>query len=347
MENPVIPSECLEGLSIENGWKVIEKITKNPNGTGGYFSAGYKVIKESKTAFLKAFDFHRALQTADPLNELKSQLDCYLFEKELLDLCKSKHMHKVVLPIDSGKVDVPGFAPLIGTVYYIIFELAEGDIRTVYNIKNNNFEFIFTSLHNIAVGIKELHTNGIAHQDIKPSNALVFQNEIKISDIGRASCKTKPFKYDNMISAGDCHYIAPEQNYYTRSDTSFEAKYAADMYAFGSLFYFYLFNISLSSIFQNEFTNKGIILSMYLKDDLELWNRVFADILIQTENELKTRIKKENVLIIIKMIKELCNPDPKKRGHSKNVATGIQQYSLERFISQLDILSKKAKYNTL
>ena len=342
-----IPSECLLGLPLKNGWTVIEKISKSQTGTGGYFSTGYKVKKENQIAFLKAFNFFKALQSDDTLKELQKQLDCFIFERELLELCKGRHMHKVVLPIDSGDVIVPGFSKLINQVYYIIFELADGDIRTVYSIKNFDFAFIFFSLHNIAVGIQELHTNGIAHRDIKPSNALVFAKNIKISDIGRASSKDIPFIYDDWLVAGDPHYIAPEQNYCNYPYTTFEAKCASDMYAFGSLFFFYLFQLPLSSIFQNHFKEEKITLSSHLEDDLEIWNRIFGDILLETEKVLSQKMKKENVLIIIQMIRQLCYPDPKKRGHIKNVTKSIQQYSLERFISQLDILSKKAKFKVL
>lgn len=342
-----IPSQCLLNLSLNNGWKVIEKISQPQNNTGGYFSTGYKVEKEKQIAFLKAFDFHRALKSSDPLRELQNQIECFNFERDLLELCKGKHMHKVVLPIESGDVIVPGFPPLINQVFYIIFELAEGSIRTVYSIRNFDFPFIFSSLHNIAVGIQELHTHGIAHRDIKPSNALVFKDKIKISDVGRASSKDMPFKYDDWPIAGDSHYIAPEQNYINYPNSTFEPKIASDIYAFGSLFFFYLFQLPLSSIFANHFKEKGIYFSPNFEDDLDVWIKTFDDILIETESILLTKMKKENVSLIIQMIHQLCYPDPKQRGHIKNVTKGIQQYSLERFIPQLDILSKKAKYNVL
>ena len=146
-EENAIPSECLLDLTLKNGWKVIEKISKSQTGTGGYFSTGYKVKKDKQIAFLKAFDFHKALQSDDPLKALQNQLECFNFERDLLELCKGRHMHKVVLPIDSGDVIVPSFPKLINQVHYIIFELADGDIRTVYSIKNFDFAFIFFSLH--------------------------------------------------------------------------------------------------------------------------------------------------------------------------------------------------------
>lgn len=342
-----MPAECLTGLTVENGWKV-NKILKRPaTATGGAFSFGYEVEKEGKIAYLKAVDFSVALQDPDLLKALQYQLEIFNFEKDLLEICKNEKLHKVVIPIDSGKVLVPGFPAVINTVHYIIFDMAEGDIRKFYSFNQYNFFFIFSSLHNLAVGIQELHAINIAHQDIKPSNALVFDKMTKISDIGRASSKEKPFIYDNLLCPGDRNYIAPEQNYGFHAYNDFKDKFAADMFSFGSLFYFYLYNIPLASLFQQEFQKTSFMLTDSFENDLLYWERAFDDILATTMNDLSKFLKSESCLRIIDMIKSLCAPDPRKRGHKKNKENQLPQYSLERFISELDILAKKAKFKQL
>ena len=45
---------------------------------------------------------------------------------------------------------------------------------------------------------------------------------------------------------------------------------------------------------------------------------------------------------IIQLIEFLCYPNPQKRGHPKNIKSNGSNYSLERFVSKLDILQKKA-----
>jgi hypothetical protein len=42
-------------------------------------------------------------------------------------------------------------------------------------------------------------------------------------------------------------------------------------------------------------------------------------------------------------VKQLCEPDPKLRGHPLNVFRKVDQYGVERFISQFDIDSKKMR----
>lgn len=339
-----IPAQSLPiGQKLENGWIVIEKLTKSNTSTGGKFSAGYKVEKNGKFAFLKAFDFSSALNSSNQLEALKIQLDCYLFEKELLEYCKGQHLNKIVLPIDSGKITINGFTPVFGDVYYIIFDIAQGDIRKIYSFDKVDFPFIFSSLHNIAVGINELHSKNIAHQDIKPSNALVFDDYTKISDIGRASALHKPFIYDSYPCAGDRNYMAPEQKYGYHTNNDFSDRFAADMFCFGSLFFFYFFNMSLSSLFETYFMMHGVVLTNDFNNDLPFWIRIFDMILYQTNEKLKDYMKEESANMIIRMIKELCYPDPHYRGHHKNVKQGFSQYDFQRFISELDILANKAK----
>lgn len=122
-QKSTIPAECLAGLTVENGWYVNKMIQRSPHSTGGNFSSGYEVEKDGKKAYLKAVDFSRALQNSDMLKELEIQLKIFNFEKELLELCKNENLHKVVVPIDSGKIEVPGFPPILNVVHYIIFYL--------------------------------------------------------------------------------------------------------------------------------------------------------------------------------------------------------------------------------
>jgi len=44
------------------------------------------------------------------------------------------------------------------------------------------------------------------------------------------------------------------------------------------------------------------------------------------------------------MVEYLCNPFPEKRGHAKNVAMRGSNYSMERFVTILDVLRRKAEF---
>ena len=341
-----IPVECLENLQLDNGWTVTSKITKRPENTGGNFSSGYIVQKGEIKAFLKAFDFSVVLNySPDKQPEiLNQQLEIFNFEKELLEKCKNSHMNKIVIPIDSGSVQINGFPDFFGRVYYIIFELADGNIRNIQEqFTNLDLAFIFRSLHNIAVGINQLHHAGIAHQDIKPSNALVFKNETKLSDLGRASDASHPFLYDDGIP-GDQNYSAIEQFYNFRAHGDITDRFAADLYTFGSLFFFYFGNLSFSTILIKKLQDKKILSGTNsFETDLPGLIRIYEEIMIDFNTVLLNYVTSDVAEQITNLVKSLCHPDPRQRGHRKNIAQGFSQYSLERYITEINILAEKAE----
>lgn len=61
-------------------------------------------------------------------------------------------------------------------------------------------------------------------------------------------------------------------------------------------------------------------------------------------NSLKKLIPEKETLFVLTLVKSLCAPYPRKRGHRKNLKPPINQYNLERIISELDILAKKTEY---
>src|SRR5699024_10639814 len=89
-------------------------------------------------------------------------------------------------------------------------------------------------LYGASLGVFQLHQAEIAHQDLKPSNILVFSNDLsKISDLGRASDKNNPFRWDDVLFAGDPNY-APIEIYFGMPATEFDHRYAFDLYMLGS-----------------------------------------------------------------------------------------------------------------
>jgi hypothetical protein len=56
--------------------------------------------------------------------------------------------------------------------------------------------------------------------------------------------------------------------------------------------------------------------------------------------ELKQQVDPLMRADIIRLLGELCNPDLSRRGHPKGIGRA-NQYSLERYVSQLDLLCKK------
>jgi len=226
------PVDYLTGMTLDNGWTVGKMIKPTLHSTGGHFSVGYAVENSSgKKAFLKAMDFIGAAQFPDPLKELQYMLEAYNFEKDILAKCSKKNLKRVVLPIDSGNINIKGFG-IYSTVHYFIFNLAEGDVRNyIANLQSLDLAWCLRSLHNIAVGMSQLHNYEIAHQDLKPSNVLYFKKEgSKIADLGRASDKNTSSPFDTCVIAGDTSYAAPELTYKKSGGSSFEDRMLADIF---------------------------------------------------------------------------------------------------------------------
>jgi eukaryotic-like serine/threonine-protein kinase len=206
------PADCLEGRDLGNGWTVESKITRKPNSTGGCFSVGYEVRSaDGRMAFLKALDFSEALRAADPAKALQSVTEQFNFERAILEKCRDRKLDRILIPITDGKITVNGFGPF-GVVLYLIFARAEGDIRNVLvDFRSLDLLWSLTSLHHVSVGLQQLHNNGTAHQDLKPSNVLFMGGEgSKITDLGRASDKTMQSPFDGMSVPGDFGYAAPD-----------------------------------------------------------------------------------------------------------------------------------------
>jgi hypothetical protein len=125
------PAECLEGENLGNGWLVLKRITPHPASTGGHFSFGYEVQhhETGKTAFLKALDFMDAFNAPDFPRRLQELTTAYNFERDLLAKCNKHHMKRILTPLADGIHKVSSCLGPLKDVAYLIFDLAEGDIR--------------------------------------------------------------------------------------------------------------------------------------------------------------------------------------------------------------------------
>jgi serine/threonine protein kinase len=348
MENGPRPVDCLVGLDLKGGWHVESIRHRHPKGTGGSFSVGYLVVNnDGHKAYLKALDYSAAFEHPDPPRALQDLTTAYNFERDLLEKCKDRRLRRIVLPLDSGTVKVPGILGLLANVSYIIFELATGDIRReVAEWQEFDVAWALRSLHHSAVGLQELHATHIAHQDLKPSNVLVFPIVgSKLSDIGRASYMGNPSQNDTVPIAGDIGYAAPEQFYGWHLSTDFPSRFLVDNYHLGSLVFFFFLDCSatqairlkLSKKHLKNFTNTDFI------NDLPYIQQAFSEALdeLSTSVKVKTEELSEEIVMIAQ---QLCEPNPNFRGNpSVLAAKHIPQYDLQPYISRFDRLARTAE----
>jgi serine/threonine protein kinase len=321
-------------------WSVTEKIKKKEDSTGGCFSSGYIVEDASRRrAFLKAINIEYALKcggmsNGSTMDLLKEITDNFTYERDLLAFCGSNSMDRVVTALDSGEHWPEGSSI---PVPYLVFELSEaGDIRRHTNMANPCLSWRFRVFHGVCAGIRQLHSQGVAHQDLKPSNVLLFGKDFsKIADLGRSTTRQPNAKFSAPGHQGQISY-APIELMYSHHVPDWDVRRrGADLYMLGGVFAFLVANVHWNDVLMRH---------LPAQYSWRTWSGGFpaalpalrhatyqaADTIAENENkQIRERVR--SILLW------LCEPDPEKRGHPDN-ANSADRYSLERIISAADHL---------
>lgn len=337
------PAEKLEGRKLPNGWAVIEKIEKRPGATGGFFSIGYKA-KNSKgeEAFLKALDYSEAFASSDPARELQKLTETFNFERDLLEKCKSKNLDHVVKALEEGSVTIDGMP-----VQYLIFELAERDMRAHMDLSSNlDLAWTLGMLHDVAVGLQQLHGIDIAHQDLKPSNVLVFKSLIsKLADLGRSAHPDYAPAHSDYVIPGAWAYAPPELRYgFTHPDFR-QRRYGNDAFLLGNIILFAFTRLTMSTVifsFLAPVHMPGTWSGTY-QEVLAYLQSAFSEALQAVASDIPGEVRDEILLIL----KQLCEPDLSKRGHPMNRFNNKNNFSLERYITKLNLMAYRSSRNVL
>jgi serine/threonine protein kinase len=346
IESNVSPASKLLGLSLDGGWSVSEALPKKPGQTGGFFSFGYVVRRGNESGFLKALDFSSAFQQPDAAKALQPMVEAYNFEREVLD--RAKAMDRVVTAIDYGTIAIQGE---VFPVQYIIFELAKGDVRLAMDsAKSISASWRLKMLQQTATGLMQLHAAGIAHQDLKPSNVLVFDGRdiSKIADMGRSAYRGHAAPHDELPVPGAASYAPPELLYGDVSPAWDVRRRASDLYQLGSMLAFVFASITMTA-------------ATLIRMPQPLWPRIFPGgawggpyrvILPQVRAafdeavlEIADAFPQEFAEELSSLLRYLCDPDPLLRGHPKDRSGGGNPYALQRFVTRFDLLSQRARLN--
>ncbi|MDR1347946.1 MAG: protein kinase [Prevotellaceae bacterium] len=336
----------LLGLTLKSGWKVTEKITKTANSTGAFFSVCYKAEKDGQTCFFKAFDFAKFQQISETgkqvVDIIADMTTAYKYERDLSEHCKNRHVTKVAFVIDSGEEYLNTYT--FGIVPYLIFELADGDIRNRIDFSNKlDFAWKLHSLHDIAVGLQQLHNVNVSHQDLKPSNILIFNQNSKLGDLGRSMCKDIESEYNRMEYSGDWNYAPPEMMYgYYEKDWA-KRVFATDCYLLGSMIVFYFAGVSMSALLCKHIpqTHRHDYWRGTFDEIKPYLIESFSNAMIEFKDSFEDDYFKSEVS---QVVEQLCFPFPEQRGHPKNIVNKHgSNFNLERFITKLEVLTKKAE----
>jgi serine/threonine protein kinase len=345
-ERDFCAAEYLEGVELPNGWKVLHRLS---NSTGGNFGVSYEVERKQggkiQRAFLKALNLRRIAKEDNFARALERHLQAFNFERDTLHLCRNHRMRRIATLLDAGEHRLPNN---ILPVCYIVFELADaGDVRK-YLATYKKFDLAWTlrTLHQIAVGLQQLHTHGIAHQDVKPSNVLIFRAfGAKVSDLGCADVQERPSQSPRGTErfAGDPSYAPPELLYNEISLDWKVRRFGCDLYLLGSMtVFFFTGGVSMTGLLKSKIDSQHAAANWPHDYRLVLpyVRAAFEEALETIQTEISESVRSE----IIELLRILCDPDPKRRGY---VYLGARQYNLERCISRLDWLASKAEYDVL
>jgi serine/threonine protein kinase len=336
-------------MVLDDGWTVGARILPRACSTGGHFSIAYAVSRSTSTgpqsAFLKALDFTKASTMGLPLvDALQYMTRAYVVERDLVMRCADRRMKNVVTGMSAGDAQVvdPRVDPTFAQVPYIIFEQADGDIRDAVEAMLGAFDeaWSFRVLHGVANGLRQLHQEGIAHQDLKPSNVMAFGDLAKVGDLGRASSPDGSGLFDGAMIAGDLGYAPPELLYSEFQSDDRMRRLACDAYHLGSMLVFMYTGSGLTPLLETELAPAF---------HWRTWPGDFRNVLPYVRNAfdnvmstLETALPKESREEVLRLVRELCDPDPQVRGDGRAGAT-TRRYSMERYVTRFDLLARRTE----
>lgn len=350
-------SMSLIGTQIDGGWTIISELPRPgtvgaEDLTGGQFSICYIVerTKDKKTerAFLKVIDVNAAANAfpGDIMRGLKLSSDSYAIERIILDTCKKASLDRIIQSLAFGQIPSTTSGALPAP--YILFENADGDLRKLVS-RGAAFDnaWKLRVLHDVAVGLQQLHQKSIAHQDLKPSNVLIFNDDgqgAKIGDLGRSSMRGHDAPHDLYIVAGAIAYAPPEQAFGIRPERWEDRREGCDLYHLGSIASFLFTGQAPNNHYQ-----KSLPVAVLPRKWGGLGKTDYATALPFLTAALTDFVSKAGVDFpdwcrdeLVQILFNTCEPDYQKRGDPEARKRAGFPLGIETFVSRFDRLSRRA-----
>lgn len=337
-------AERLVGTTLLDTWLVVEAIQRDPGISGGSRSCCYRARDQNgRSAFVKAFDFRRDEREHD-IDFLDRCVRSFKHERDVHLYCRDRRLTRVTRIYGADRV-------LVGdeVVHFIVCEWADECLRERQppGDKRVSLADRFVALRNAASALAQLHSVGIAHQDLKPSNAVFFQSgELKLTDLGSSACENLPAPpHDLQTMAGQPNY-APYELLYNDGARGWDAKhFGCDLFLLGNLIFTTLVGSSITIAVLHG-------LPRHLRPDV--YDVAYSELIptLIDNHEMIVPVLLGGVLPeelladTNDLIWCLCNPNPAKRGHPKNVFRTGNPFGLERIVSKLESLARRAALNS-
>lgn len=335
-------ADALLGATLGGRWTVQSRLP--PARTGGNFSVGYLgSTLDGHGVFIKVLNFDAAFRSVDPTGTLQRLTEAYNFERDLVERCGSGRLSRVVMAYGHGTEPSPA-SPL--PTSYIVFEPADFDVRKALDLDRDiDIAAKLRMAHHAALGLKQLHGLDIAHQDVKPSNLLVFSDastnhrQSKLADLGRASDRGVAAWHDSLVIAGDPSYAPPEQRYGEVYTSFAERRIACDIYQLGNLVAFITTGVTM---------NARLKLHLHPSYAPENWGGTYADVLpyviashVAAIEDIESEIDHPLSADISALIAYTTEPDVARRGHPGS-RRAREPFALNRLVTDLDLLAHRA-----
>ena len=344
-----VPAAHLAGRKLDSGWTIVGRVPRNDGATGGCFSVPYYVEhSDGRKAFLKALNFVQAFGAeGQVVDHLRAFVDAYVYERDLLLQCRHQHMSRVIQLLDYGEVNIPE-AGLLHQVPYLITELADGDIRA-HQARLDDFDvaWVLRALCHATLGVEQLHSANVAHQDVKPSNVLTQAagREMKLGDLGCAERLGDPGPRANKCVPGAVSYAPPEQLYGSFTG-SWEERRACDVYQLGSLAVQLFLGHCMTALIQFQLPGNFRVgrWGGVFTEVLPYLRKAHADVIGEFEEVVLAQTKRGPMTSrLVSAVSEMTDPDPGRRGHPRRRARRTGPYAVRPYVSLFNMLATEAE----
>jgi eukaryotic-like serine/threonine-protein kinase len=337
------PSDALASRLLDKKigkWLVTEKRIKTPEDDSGDFSSCYHVVGDDGVdGFLKAFNYQYAFEAVgiQSVEAMKLMVDRFTYEKELLEFCRALKIRRVVTAIDAGEYREPGEMP----VPFLVFETATGSLKSLDLVQKASLTWKLLAFHGVLTGVAQLHWNKIAHQDLKPSNILVFGGDyVKVADLGSAVRQDDAYM---PVGLGPDHRHAPLELLYGHLSSDWNTRrYGADLFMLGGLLSFMVSGTNVLSLVLSRlppelhWTVYGGSFEQILPNIMTAFHEAVSVISSSIHDAVRDDLTS--------VIYELSYPVPEKRGNPPRATQSYSQFSLVRYISTIHRLALKTAF---